>query len=86
MAYNSNVAVLWDVENVSPDADSLFIDGFLEYIGTIGNLNLAKAFGNWNSPSISKLANPLASKNFELYHIPKARKNSSDIHLFINHI
>ena len=77
----SNVAVLWDVENVTPDADSLFVDGFFEYANTLGNISLANAFGNWTNPTIAKLASPLASKNFELIHIPKSRKNSSDINM-----
>jgi hypothetical protein len=77
----SNVAVLWDVENVTPDADSLFVEGFFEYVNTIGNISLANAFGNWTNPTIAKLANPLASKHFELIHIPKSRKNSSDINM-----
>ncbi|MBD3191030.1 MAG: NYN domain-containing protein [Candidatus Heimdallarchaeota archaeon] len=76
-----NIAVLWDVENVNPGTDSLFIEGFLEFINKFGRLTVAQAFADWNRRHLKKLANLLSERRFELIHVPRARKNSSDISL-----
>ena len=56
-----NVAILWDVENVTPSADSLFIEGFLEYAEQFGRITVAKAFADWTQASVAKLAESLSS-------------------------
>ncbi len=79
-----NLAVLWDVENVTPSADSLFVDGLLEYARQIGNISSAVAIGNWSSSINNTLAVNISEKGFELIHLPqpdeksRRRKNSSD--------
>jgi len=75
----SNVAILWDMENVNPGADSLFLEGLSEYGESKGRVVAARAYGNWNHAGLSKLAPSLTRKYFYLVHIPKGQKNSSDM-------
>jgi uncharacterized LabA/DUF88 family protein len=75
----SNVAILWDLENVNPGSDSLFLEGLNEFAETKGRVVTARAYGNWANPSFAKLAPSLTRSYFYLVHIPKGRKNSSDM-------
>ena len=75
----SNVAILWDLENVNPGADSLFLEGLIEYAEAKGRIVAARAYGNWANPGFSKLAPSLTRRYFYLVHVPKGRKNSSDM-------
>ncbi|MHA2032941.1 MAG: NYN domain-containing protein [Candidatus Kariarchaeaceae archaeon] len=84
----SQICILWDVENVNPGVKSLFVDGLLEFVSKKGRVTIAKAFGNWKSPSIAKMAGPLSAQSFELIHshAPVKRKNSADIEMITNGI
>jgi hypothetical protein len=75
----SNIAILWDLENVNPGSDSLFLEGLIEYAESKGRVVAARAYGNWTNPGFSKLAPSLTRRYFYLVHIPKGRKNSSDM-------
>ncbi|MGD0233372.1 MAG: NYN domain-containing protein [Syntrophorhabdales bacterium] len=75
----SNVAILWDLENVNPGSDSLFLEGLIEYAEAKGRIVAARAYGNWANPGFSKLAPSLTRRYFYLVHVPKGRKNSSDM-------
>ncbi len=75
----SNVALLWDLENVNPGSDSLFLEGLLEFAEGKGRVVTARAYGNWTNLVFSKLAPSLTRRYFYLVHIPKGRKNSSDM-------
>jgi uncharacterized LabA/DUF88 family protein len=75
----SNVALLWDLENVNPGADSLFLEGLIEHAESKGRVVTARAYGNWTNTVFSKLAPSLTRRYFYLVHIPKGRKNSSDM-------
>jgi hypothetical protein len=75
----NNVAVLWDLENVNPGSDSLFLEGLTEYAEAKGRIVTARAYGNWTNATFSKLAPSLTRRYFYLVHIPKGRKNSSDM-------
>ncbi len=75
----SNVAILWDLENVNPGADSLFLEGLLEHAESKGRVVTARAYGNWTNLVFSKLAPSLTRRYFYLVHIPKGQKNSSDM-------
>ena len=80
----TNVAILWDIENVTPSKDSFFVDGLLEYAKQIGNIASALAIGNWTATLTNSLAVTLSEKGFELIHMPqpdektKRKKNSAD--------
>ena len=41
-----NIAIFWDVENVTPSTDSNFVQGLLEYVNETGKLTLATAFAD----------------------------------------
>jgi len=75
----NNVAILWDLENVNPGSDSLFLEGLAEYAEAKGRIITARAYGNWTNPTFAKLAPSLTRRYFYLVHIPKGRKNSSDM-------
>jgi NYN domain len=75
----SNVAILWDMENVNPGSDSLFLEGLIEYAEVKGRVVAARAYGNWNHAGLSKIAPSLTRRYFYLVHIPKGQKNSSDM-------
>lgn len=75
----SNIAILWDLENVNPGSDSLFLEGLTEYAEAKGRIVAARAYGNWNNVVFTKLAPSLTRRYFYLVHIPKGRKNSSDM-------
>jgi len=74
-----NVALLWDLENVNPGSDSLFLEGLTEFAEGKGRIVTARAYGNWTNTTFSKLAPSLTRRYFYLVHIPKGRKNSSDM-------
>jgi hypothetical protein len=75
----NNVALMWDLENVNPGSDSLFLEGLNEYAEGKGRIVTARAYGNWTNATFSKLAPSLTRRYFYLVHIPKGRKNSSDM-------
>ena len=76
-----NVGILWDIENVTPPANTNYIQSVMEKVSEDGRISYAMAFGNWNENSIKNIATELSVNNFELIHIPKSRKNSSDMSL-----
>lgn len=78
---NRCVAILWDVENITPSSKSLFIEGFLEYVEQFGRITIAQAYADWNKPSVKKISDPLSKNRFELIHVPTAGKNSADFSL-----
>ena len=81
-----NIAIFWDVENVTPSTDSNFVQGLLEYVNETGKLTLATAFADWTKPEVKKTAEKLSENSFEMIHVPKAKKNSSDLKLVSNAI
>ncbi len=80
---SSNLAVFWDVENVTPSSESLFLDAFMEFLQSHGRPVLLQAFADWGNQTFKKLSEKLSENSFQLIHTPNARrgKNSSDISL-----
>ena len=78
-----NVAILWDIENVNPGKESLYIDGLIEFAESQGRIVTARAYADWTKSVISRrLAENLVKRYFYLVHIPQTnKKNSSDIGL-----
>ncbi|MGL4524818.1 MAG: NYN domain-containing protein [Spirochaetia bacterium] len=79
-----NVAILWDIENVTPaSTDTLFIEGLLEYAESMGRIITNYAYADWAKPNFSRLGKPLAARHFRLAHVPRERKgkNSADMQL-----
>ncbi len=78
-----SIAILWDIENVTPRSDSLFVNGLIEYANDIGKVSVATAYGDWARPQIRKTSEALAEHSFEMVHVPtnKKQKNSADMAL-----
>ncbi len=76
-----SIAILWDIENVTPSTDSLFVRGLLDYAADLGTLSIARAYGDWTRSGIRYTAEVLADNSFEMIHIPKSKKNSADMTL-----
>ncbi|GMO47664.1 MAG: hypothetical protein Pg6C_09820 [Treponemataceae bacterium] len=76
---NKQIAILWDIENVTPPGDAKYIDSIIDSISERGNVSYAMAFGDWTRRGIRGIAAKLAEKSFELIQIPESRKNSSDM-------
>ncbi len=81
MQFEDNVTILWDIENVTPKSDSLFVEGLIEFAEENGKLAFQSAYGDWNKTNLRKIADILADKGFELIHVPRSKKNSADISL-----
>ncbi|WP_062428419.1 NYN domain-containing protein [Treponema endosymbiont of Eucomonympha sp.] len=74
-----NIAILWDIENVTPTAGSGYIQSIIDTISAKGKISYAMAFGDWNRSHIKYTAGELAANSFELIHVPASRKDSSDM-------
>lgn len=80
----ANVAVLWDIENVTPPSNNtLFIDALWDHAESLGRVVLAKAYCDWTQSGFSKLAIALKKYHYYLVHVPSERKkkNSVDIQM-----
>ena len=79
----SNVAILWDLENVTPSTDSLLIDGLWDHAEAMGRVVSARAYCDWSKPSFKVLGPYLSRFHFYLVHVPreKNQKNSADMNL-----
>jgi|SaaInl8_200m_RNA_FD_contig_61_1492737_length_328_multi_1_in_0_out_0_2 hypothetical protein len=63
---NNKVCILWDIENVTPSKDSLFVDGLLDYATKHGKISTAIAVGNWAEGSIGHISQSLSEKGLDL--------------------
>jgi uncharacterized protein (TIGR00288 family) len=81
---SEQVAILWDIENVSPSSNSQFVDGLIEYSEQLGKLTVCRVYGDWTKNNLGRLSRLLSENGFELIHIPVSRKNSADISLITN--
>ena len=83
MYMKESIAILWDIENVTPRSDSLFVNGLIEYANEIGKVSVATAYGDWARGSIRKTSESLSENSFEMVHVPynKKQKNSADMAL-----
>ena len=79
-----SVAILWDIENVTPSANSQFVDGLLEFTQQLGRITVCRVYGDWTKRNLERLSHLLSENGFELIHIPVSRKNSADISLITN--
>jgi len=77
----ASIAILWDIENVTPSTDSLFVRGLIDYATDLGRISIARAYGDWTRSGIRHTAELLADNSFEMIHVPKSKKNSADVTL-----
>lgn len=76
---DNNVAILWDVENVAPNATPQMVSIINSFAARHGRLSVSFAFADWSRRNWKGSDASLAQQSFQLIHIPRARKNSSDI-------
>ncbi len=86
MSENENVAVLWDIENVTPSSsDNLLIQGMWDYAESLGRIVTSFAYADWSKPGFRSLGPILAGLHFTMIHVPYQRsrknKNGSDMQL-----
>ncbi len=74
-----NVAILWDVENVNPNATSEMVSTITDFASRYGRVSVSFAFADWSRRNWKGSDAKLAQESFQLIHVPRARKNSSDI-------
>lgn len=76
------IAILWDIENVTPKSDTSFLQDLFEFLESDNSkISTAQCFGDWTRMNLRRISNSLFEKSFELVHVPRSRKNSSDISL-----
>lgn len=81
-----SIAILWDIENVTPSSNTGFVTGLLEWAGEIGRISVARAYGDWTKRELKGISQVLAQNSFEMMHVPMSRKDSADITLITNTI
>jgi uncharacterized LabA/DUF88 family protein len=79
----TNVCIFWDIENVTPGANSLFVDALAEYAESLGRVIWARAYCDWSKPGYKKLAPQLARLSYYMVHVPRERsqRKSADMQL-----
>ncbi len=76
------LAVLWDIENVTPQSGSNFLQDLFDFLEhDTHKISSSICFGDWTRYNLKRVSMSLFEKNFELIHVPRARKNSADISL-----
>ncbi len=81
---NTNVAIFWDIENVTPpSSNTLFTEGLWDYAESMGRIISSYAYADWSKPGFRRLAPSLSALHFYMVHVPRERKtkNSADMQL-----
>lgn len=65
------IALVWDIENVSPSIHSTFVRGMLGHLRSRGRLAAARVYGDWSRESLAAAARQLHEESFDLIHLPK---------------
>lgn len=83
---NENVAILWDIENVTPrSSDNLLIQGMWDYAESLGRVVTSFAYADWSKPGFRSLGPILSGLHFTMLHVPFQRsrknKNGADMQL-----
>ena len=73
------LAIVWDIENVTPSINSTFMKGLLEYANTKGRLSLACVYGDWGREGRESTARQLFEDSFQMIHIPRSQRGQSDV-------
>ncbi|WGK70417.1 NYN domain-containing protein [Candidatus Haliotispira prima] len=81
----ANIAIFWDIENVTPKRGSFFTDGLLEFAEGLGKVVIQNAYADWSEKRFHQLGLDLAQHHFYMVHLPYRRnqrsKNGADIQL-----
>jgi len=73
------LAIVWDIENVTPSINSTFMKGLLEYARSLGRIATARVYGDWAREGIQSTARQLYEDSFEMMHIPNQYRDQTDI-------
>ncbi len=65
------IAIVWDIENVTPSINSTFVRGLLNYVRSEGRLAVTRVYGDWSRPGHKTTARQLSEESFDLIHLPK---------------
>lgn len=81
-----NIAILWDIENVTPgSSDNIFVQSLMDYAESLGRVVSSHAYADWSKPGFRSLGPILATYNFFMLHVPykrsRSNKNGSDMQL-----
>lgn len=83
---DKNIAILWDIENVTPgSSDNLFVQSLMDYAESLGRVLSSHAYADWSKPGFRSLGPILATYNFFMLHVPfkrtRSNKNGADMML-----
>lgn len=70
-----SVAIVWNIEDVTPSINSTFLKGLMDYARSIGRISTARVYGDWSRPISGHTADELAEAGFEMINIPAGRKD-----------
>lgn len=73
------LAIVWDIENVTPSINSTFMKGLLEYANTVGRVSIARVYGDWSREGRESTARQLFEDSFELTHVPRAHREQNEV-------
>lgn len=74
--FGMNVAVVWDMGDVTPSINSTFVKGLRSAIRREGKISLAKVYGDFGKQRFSQAAQELHRESFEMIHIPDSEEES----------
>lgn len=89
------IGVFLDFENLAVSADRVYpsrekplkLTPVIDFINTLGNVLVKRAYANWSNPLFSQYQSDLSNNGFELTHLPETTvhgKNGSDVKLAID--
>lgn len=73
------LAIIWDIENVTPSINSTFMKGLLEYANSVGRVSVARVYGDWARDGRESTARQLFEDSFEMIHIPQLHRDRTDV-------
>ncbi|ADK82439.1 NYN domain-containing protein [Sediminispirochaeta smaragdinae] len=68
------VAIIWDLEDVTPSISSTFVKGLLDYVHSYGRISIARVYGDFAKNRFARAAAELHRESFEMIHIPDSAK------------
>lgn len=74
-----SVAIVWNIEDVTPSINSTFVKGLMDYARSLGRITAASVYGDWSRPISENTAEELAEAGFEMINIPAGRKDRLDL-------
>jgi hypothetical protein len=73
------VAVIWDIEDVTPSISSTFVKGLRDFIGLDGRLSIARVYGDFSKKRFAAAAPELHRESFEMVHLPEEKGDDTAV-------